>query len=493
MTRHQVTKRIRLASLFSVAFFLALMSAAPMARADGGILVLKADQLHVGNGEVVENGMVVIVDGVIRAVGEDLRIPQGAETIEIENGALTPGLIDAHAAVESTNIMTDGDRSASDVLHDIFCPRHKHMLKMNCCGSSCPNYMQHVTGGFCDICGFPDASPGDSAVGTRTYNTGVEQSSEAVPHTHIIDGLNLRSPDFRRLLADGVTTVYASPDSAAVIGPRGAIVRTGGPVKGRVLRDAAAVKAAMGTDPYMRGRGNRRPFRRNVNFHARRPTTRMGVTWVFRKAFHDAQRYEKGLPVSGADTPSEPALAALVDVLHGRIPLRIQARKHHDILSAIRLAKEFELDFTLEEATEAYKCVDEIKSAEVPVVFGPIYVTPSGYRASSFEVDQSRLGTVKALFDAGIETALTANDLRDEDGLSRQAMYAMRCGLTREQATKAVTQTPATMLGIDDELGTLEIGKRGDVVLWNNEPFEANAKPVVVVIDGEVVLDRRQG
>lgn len=493
MNNHHVTRRIRTAFLLSAAALLAFLSAAPMALAEGGTVVLKADQLHVGNGEVVENGIIVIVDGVIRAIGTDARIPKDAETIEVENGALTPGLIDAHAAIESSNIMTDGDRSASDVLHDIFCPRHKHMLKMNCCGSTCPNYMQHVSGGFCDICGFPDAAPPDSAVGTRTYNTGVEQSSEAVPHTRIIDGLNLRSPDFGRLLADGVTTVYVSPDSAAVIGPRGAIVRTAGPMKNRVIRDADAVKAAMGTDPYMRGRGNRRPFRRNVNFHARRPTTRMGVTWVFRKAFHDALRYEKGMPVSGADTPSEPALATLVDVLHGRVPLRIQARKHHDILSAIRLAKEFELGFTLEEATEAYKCIEEIKAAAVPVVFGPIYVTPSGYRASSFETDQSRLGTVKALFDAGIETALTANDLRDEDGLARQAMYAIRCGLSREQATKAVTQTPAAMLGIDRELGTLEVGKRGDVVLWSSEPFEADSQPVVVVIDGEVVLDRRKG
>jgi imidazolonepropionase-like amidohydrolase len=266
----------------------------------------------------------------------------------------------------------------------------------------------------------------------------------------------------------------------------------------RVIKDAAAAKAAMGSDPYSRGLRNRLPNRHlpnpeQVTFNTRRPTTRMGVTWVFRKAFYDAQRFANGGTPSGADTPDEPALHALNRIRSGEIPLRIQARTHHDILAAIRLAGEFDLPFVLEEATEAYRCLDELKTHKVPVVFGPIYVTAPGYRARTFETERSRLHTLKALLDAGIETALTAQELREEDGLARQVMYAMRNGLTLEQVMPTVTSAPAKLLGLEDRLGTVSPGKQADLVLWNGKPFAATSSPAVVLIRGEVVVDRRKG
>jgi len=99
---------------------------------------------------------------------------------------------------------------------------------------------------------------------------------------------------------------------------------------------------------------------------------------------------------------------------------------------------------------------------------------------------------MKALLDSGIETALTAHELRDEDGLARQAMYAIRYGVAADKVLRAVTATPARILGLGDELGTLEPGKRADVVIWSGQPFEATSSPLVVLIDGEVVLDRRK-
>ncbi|MCH7946082.1 MAG: amidohydrolase family protein, partial [Armatimonadetes bacterium] len=221
------------------------------------------------------------------------------------------------------------------------------------------------------------------------------------------------------------------------------------------------------------------------------PTTRMGVTWVFRKALYDAARYAKGLPVSGADTPSEAALAVLIRVLEGDIPLRIQARTQHDITTALRLTEEFDLPFVLEEATEAYRCLDELAARRIPVIFGPVYVTAPGPRARSAEVSGARLHTMKALLDAGIDTALTAHELRDEDGLARQAMYAMRFGVSRGDVTRAVTQTPAKLLGLDGEIGTLVKGKNADIVVWSGLPFAATSRPMVILIDGEIVLDQR--
>jgi imidazolonepropionase-like amidohydrolase len=217
----------------------------------------------------------------------------------------------------------------------------------------------------------------------------------------------------------------------------------------------------------------------------------MGLVWVFRKAFYDAIRSRDGLRVYGADTAEPEALAVLLDVLDGQVPLRIQARIQRDILAALRLAGEFDLKFTLEEATEAYRSIDELKAASVPVVFGPIYERPSGIRVRSGEANRSRYHTFRSLLEAGIPTALSAQELREEDGLARQAMYAQRFGVSFDDALQSVTQTPARILGLDRELGTLRRGKRADLVVWSGQPFAATSMPIVVLIDGEIVLDRR--
>jgi imidazolonepropionase-like amidohydrolase len=213
----------------------------------------------------------------------------------------------------------------------------------------------------------------------------------------------------------------------------------------------------------------------------------MGVAWVFRKALHDTQRQEQGIALHGADTPSPAAMRVLRQVLSGEIPLRIQARMQHDILTALRLAKEFKLSFTLVEGTEAYKCIEELKESRTPVVFGPIYVAAPGMRGATLEINDNRLHTFKALFDAGVTTALTAHELRDEDGLARQAMYARRLGVPLAEVTRAVTSTPAAILGLSDQIGSIEAGKRADIVLWDGEPFDGTSKPVTTLVGGEVI------
>ena len=130
-----------------------------------------------------------------------------------------------------------------------------------------------------------------------------EAVSEVVPETRVIDSVDLRAPDFARLARSGVTTVFVSPGSSAVIGARAAIVKTAGPTEGRIVRNADAIKASMGRDPRSpRGGYNRRPSARYVSTRTRRPTTRMGVAWVLRKALFDARDAKAGLgPIGGAD------------------------------------------------------------------------------------------------------------------------------------------------------------------------------------------------
>ena len=509
------------------------------ARASDEVLVIRGVSIHgrFDGGPDIDKGVVVIRDGRIVAVGGmDLAVPGGAKVIEVEGGSITPGLIDAHALLEPTDRITaESSRGRSrearagkeallrlaggaeehqqegqagepgDVAAD---PRATPELTWvepaemedgdSCCGGGvCALSAAHAAmgeGNVCPTCGQVIMSGNDRlryAAGLAPGNSLVESSSEVVPHTLVVDSINLRSPDFDRLLRGGVTTVFAAPDSAAVIGPRGAVVRTAGPMKSRVMQDAGDVLASFGSDSFRFGGGNQSPFGSYVTSRTRRPNSRMGVAWVFRKAFYDAEKAAAGQPVTGADQAPPEAFATLTDLRNGQVPLRIKARLQRDIETAFRLSNEFGLRFTLVEATEAYKCMSAITEAHVPVIFGPIYIDPNGVRAYSEETRESRLSTVKLLMDAGVETAITAMDLREEDGLSRQAMYAMRAGVTFNQALKAVTLTPAKMLGLDREVGSLEVGKRGDVVVWSGEPFEAASRPVAVVMDGQVVYDAR--
>jgi len=447
----------------------------PKAKNGAPVVFLKVGAVYTSKGNVITGGKVAIRDGLIVGVGADLDVPKGATVIEIPHGSITAGLIDAMARVESVDLLptqsnSEGianselritnEKNIRDTVLSLFAIRHSEFLS-------------------------------ETVSGVRAGVSLAEQASEVIPQTRVIDSINFHSPDFDRLLAGGVTTVYVPGDPGTVISSQGTILRTGGPEEKRVVREAVGVKATMGSDSYRLGPRNRPPFGKNVNMYVRRPTTRMGVTWVFRKAFYDTQRFENGSAVSGADAPNERAMAVLKRVLAGEIPLWVQARMQHDILTAIRLCDEFDLKFVLQEATEAYRCIDELKTHSIPVVFGPIYEQASGWRASSGEVDHARLHTLKALIDAGIETALTAQELRDEDGLARQAMYAIRFGVDPEDALEAVTATPAKLLGLADRTGTVTVGKRGDLVVWSGEPFAATSKPVVVLVGGEMVVDKR--
>ena len=474
-----------------------LLTGVVAASASADTVAIRAEQIHVGNGTVLENGVVLVVDGKITAVGSGVSVPGDAEVIELENAHVTLGLIDANALIESADLVAD------EVVHG---PNGVQLLFGHDCevGCMCDGTMacalssiheDLAEGEVCPVCGGDHLGSAESEAefiaGVRANASVTEGSSEVVPHTAMIDAVDLRSPDFARLAAEGVTTVFVSPDSAAVIGPRGAVVRTAGKIRQRILRETDAVQASMGSDTFRVGGGNRPPFGSFVTSRTRRPNSRMGVAWVFRKAFHDAAKVEAGLEAGGADTPPAAAMPVLSKIRSGKIPLRIQARANRDISTAFRLADEFDLSFTLLEATEAYTCLDELLERDMSVIYGPIYLDPSGVRRFSDEVRYTELATIRKLVDAGVPTALSAQDLREEDGLARQVMYAMRAGVSAEKALEMVTRIPAEMLGFGDELGTVEAGKRADLVVWNGTPFAATTQPTLVMIDGRVVVDRR--
>lgn len=496
-------------------------------------LAVKAQRIYLGDGRTIENGTILIQDGRIKALGPKVRVPPGTPVVQIDGATVTPGLIDANARIEPAEMIPYGHQSSEPAAppdervvenvswkEEVAEEGEQHEESPEGIGPTQMHYgsarghlagddrHEHDDGETLDYhlhtCGDPlhvcdcDRHVGDDEptppLVSGVHSTAVlnEQSSEVVPHIRVLDALDPRASDFQRLVRGGVTTVYASPDASAVIGARGAILHTAGPMADRVIVAAAAVKAVIGADPSSLGSTNRPPSRySSMTMYARRPNSRMGLVWVFRKAFYDAARRRDGLPVYGADTASPQAHAVLLDVLEGHTPLRIQARLQQDISAAIRLTEEFGLSFTLEEATEAYRCLEEIKASGAAVIFGPIYEQPGGIRLRGREGRNSRYYTFGALLAAGIPTALSAQEFREEDGLARQAMYAQRFGVEFDAALLAVTQTPAKLLGIDDRLGTLDEGKQADLIVWSGHPFAATSSPVVVLIGGQVVVDRR--
>ncbi len=474
----------RILSVVSI-LFVGSFTALSTAPAAAGVTVIKAAHIWPVSGDPIENGVIIIRDGAIDALGAGLAIPEGAEVIDAGDGVVTPGLIDAMCSVgarmprsasewyfQTGRIHEPGmwDRLGDEAAEAKHAAAEEEVCGPACAGPRTPLQMEERL-----------------AAGVSASSTWAEQSSEVIPELRVLDAVDLQSPDFARLAREGVTTVFVSPDSASVIGARGAIVKTAGKLGKRVVRAEDAVKASMGEDPSARGASNRLPYGGWATMYTRRPTTRMGVDWVMHKALYDAQRAAEGLPLKGVDVPDAAAIPVLQGVLKGEIPLRVQARMQLDILEMIRTAKQFNLRFILEEATEAYQCLDELKAANVPVIYGPLYDVPQGFRAFAGESEDARLNTPARLAERGIPFALTAQELRDEEGLVRQGMYAVRYGLSKKAALAAMTSIPAEMMGLKGKAGVLAPGAAGDLVVWSGDPFDATSRAKLVVIDGAVV------
>ena len=414
--------------MWTLALAMAAFVTASSAMADDATpILIRAKKIYLSPERVVSPGAILVRDGKIDRIDETIEIADEVRVVNLEAATITAGLIDAN-----TNA---GYRF-----------------------------------------GYHDA----------------EHASECIPEMRVLDTIDLESNDFRRLAQAGVTTVYVSPDSASVIGAQGTIVRTAGPVEARVVQETAGVKATLGREPIFKASFNRTPSQFGTSFLTRRPTTRMGLVWVFRKSFHDAQTFARGETpgTRGEGSPSDAAIPNLIRILNNEIPFRIQARSQLDILTAIRLSHEFNLKFVLEEGTDAYRCIDELKADNIPVIYGPIFDYPIGFRAGTGESDRFRYSAPAELVNAGVTLALSAGDITGEGALPMQAGYAMRLGLTREQALAAATTIPAGLLNISDLAGSLDAGRAADLVVWSGEPFEATTRAEMVFINGRLVSDR---
>jgi imidazolonepropionase-like amidohydrolase len=212
----------------------------------------------------------------------------------------------------------------------------------------------------------------------------------------------------------------------------------------------------------------------------------MGVNWEVRKAFYDAQQYrsDRGTPLPGqaGGVPADNGMEVLLQALDKKLQVRTTARAEQDIRTALRLAEEFGYRLVIDEATEAYRVLDLIVAAGVPVVASAPSVL------SQRDGAEPRWSTIALLAEKGVPVALQSGE-QDALPLVHEAVHAVRAGLPHHLALAAITSVPARILGVEDRVGSLAPGRDGDFVIWSGDPLEVTSRPQAIYIDG---IDRTE-
>ena len=300
-------------------------------------------------------------------------------------------------------------------------------------------------------------------------------------HVRVLDAINPADLGFRDAISGGVLAVNVNPGSGNPIGGQTVALKCWGlTVDEMALRAPSGMKSALGENP-KRVLGERR-----VN-----PSSRLGTAAAIRSALVDAAAYlaktEELKNHSDERAVVSPArdlkLEALARVLRREIPWRQHCHRGDDIATALRLAAEFGYDLVLDHCTEGYLIVEKIAAAGVPVVTGPLITA-----RSKVELRNRTLANPGVLAAAGITVAIaTDHPVVPVHLLVLQAALAVKEGMDREAALRAVTINPATIMRVDDRIGSLAPGKDADLVIWSGDPFDVMSRAEVAYIGGREV------
>lgn len=291
-----------------------------------------------------------------------------------------------------------------------------------------------------------------------------------------LDAINPADEGFRDALAGGVTSVVVKPGSGNPIGGQTVAVKVWGRmVDEMVFAQPCSVKSALGENP-----------KRVYGEKKQTPSTRLGVASVIRDAFRQAQDYQRrrdAAAVDGKPFDRDSTSEVLGSVLDGDIPWCQHVHRADDIATALRLADEFGYRLVINHGTEAHLLADVLAERGVPVIIGPLLTS-----RSKVEVNQRDLRNPGLLARAGVKIALTTDHpVVPINFLVYQAILSVKEGLDRVTALRSMTINPAEMLGLDARVGSLEVGKDGDVVLWDGDPLEIMSRARTVLVEGRPV------
>lgn len=302
-----------------------------------------------------------------------------------------------------------------------------------------------------------------------------EMNDIVSPQLRGLDGVKAMDPAFAQAARAGVTCVCVGPGSANVLGGTFTTIKTVGKRSDdMVVRDAVAMKCAFGENP-------KRCYRDKSD------TSRMTTAFKLREALAKAKEYMEKKEAAGDDLSKRPALdmkcEALIPVLKGEMPLKAHAHATDDIFTALRIAKEFGTKITLEHVTEGHLIVEELAKENVPLAVGPSLTS-----ASKFELRNKSWTTPGVLAKAGCQVSIiTDSPVIPQEYLPLCAGLAVHAGMDPFAALQAITINAAKHAGIEDRVGSLEVGKDADIVITDGCPFEVSTKVECVLIDGKVI------
>ncbi|WHH56898.1 amidohydrolase [Petroclostridium sp. X23] len=311
---------------------------------------------------------------------------------------------------------------------------------------------------------------------------GNEDTDPVTPHLRAIDAINPNDRAFQEAREAGVTTVVTGPGSANVIGGQFAAIKTyGRRIDEMILKEPVAMKVALGENP-------------KTVYHQKNqsPTTRMATAAILRENLLKANEYKTLIDEHHAD-PEEIdkpdfdfKMESLLKVLDKQIPVKVHAHRADDMFTALRIAKEFDLNITLEHCTEGHLIVDYLKEEKVPLMVGP-----SLSDRSKPELKNLTFKTPGILAQEGLSVAIiTDHPVTPIQYLPLCAALAVREGMNEKDALKAITINAANNCGIGNRVGSIKEGKDGDIIIFDGHPLDFRSRPEYVIIDGKVVFER---
>ena len=379
-------------------------------------------------GPLIRGGAIVVEDGRITAVGVGLSAPAGADIIDGNGQYVTAGLIDTHSHLGV----------------------------------------------------YP-------APGTAAHSDGNEATSPTTAHVWAEHSVWPQDPQFPRDLAGGVTTLQVLPGSANLIGGRSVVLKVVPSRSAQGMKFPAArygLKMACGENP------------KRV-YAQRGPSTRMGNVAGYRAAWIQAEQYRRKwdewlIKRTGEPPARDLANETLAEVLRGNIFVHNHCYQADEMMQMIDIAREFGYKIrSFHHGVEAYKIADVLAREEISA---SLWSDWGGFKMEALDGVRANLALVQA---AGGRAIVHSDDASGSQRLNQEAAKAMSAGraagvpITEEQAVRWITTNPAWALGLDDRIGTLEVGKNADLVLWSGNPFSVYTRTEKVWIDGALRFDRR--
>lgn len=425
-------------------FFSFLLSLYILAGVSGAENVaIRAGTILTISGDSIENGVILIEDGKIKAIGQNVNIPEDTRIIDASGKFAMPGLIDACSRL----YVIEGE---------------------------------------------------------------LNESRSIAPELDILDAVDPFIEEYEEVLAQGVTTVYIAPGGRSLLGGRGAVLKLKGgrTAADMLLKGDVAVKAAIGVSSNNQSSS----------------LTRLEHYASIREAFIEAQAYmqqkrkyeqelaeyekkkkeeekkdeekkdeekkdegKKEKPKRPTKPKSNPTYEILAKVLGKEIPLQIEAHRVDDILNSLRLADEFGIRLILDKCTEGYMVVHEIARRKVPAIVSPVSTSFTDMARLEYRNHDTQNAAV--LSKEGVKVALGVSG---REGASSKfaalaAAMAVANGMDRDTALRAITLTPAEILGVANRIGSLEAGKDADIVILSHHPFDTSAQVEMVLIEGKRV------